>query len=137
MMAGAGRELAIAERTQDPAQRCLAHRDPELLPDPQPGHQNVDGRGEVAGPRAREKAPPLAVWSKVRSSASRRQLRSGGHSLDARRPRGRADFDLGFAFVASGHGSTCVVRERPSAGPLKLGCHFSETLGGAAAHLRP
>src|SRR4051794_5195894 len=34
MMAGAGRELAIAERTQDPAQRCLAHRDPELLPDP-------------------------------------------------------------------------------------------------------
>jgi hypothetical protein len=54
MMAGAGRELAIAERTQDPAQRCLAHRDPELLPDPHrqvfqsPAYDPMDRRHRTA-----------------------------------------------------------------------------------------
>ena len=37
----------------------------------------------------------------------------------------RGDFDP--VFVASGHGSTCVVRGPPSASPLNLTCHFSET----------
>src|SRR5829696_6346476 len=50
---GGGRELAIAERTQDPAQRCLAHRDPELLPDPHrqvfqsPAYEPMDRRHNV------------------------------------------------------------------------------------------
>src|SRR3954471_20875277 len=54
MMAGAGRELAIAERTQDPAQRCLAHRDPELLPDPHrqvfqsPAYDSMDRKHRTA-----------------------------------------------------------------------------------------
>ena len=50
----AGRELAIAERAQFPAQRRLAERDPELLPDPQgeilqpPAHHAVDRRRRAA-----------------------------------------------------------------------------------------
>src|SRR4051812_7962300 len=46
----AGRELAVAERAQFPAQRRLAERDPKLLPDPQgqilqpPAHHAVDRR---------------------------------------------------------------------------------------------
>jgi hypothetical protein len=54
MMAGAGRELAIAERAQDPAHRRLAHRDPELLPDPHrqvfqsPAYDPMDRRDRTA-----------------------------------------------------------------------------------------
>jgi hypothetical protein len=54
MMAGAGRELAIAERAQDPAHRRLAHRDPELLPHPHrqvfqpPAYDPMDRRGRTA-----------------------------------------------------------------------------------------
>src|SRR3954451_10530947 len=50
IVTGAGRELAIAKRAQFAAQRRLAERDLELLPDPQgeilqaPAHHAVDRR---------------------------------------------------------------------------------------------
>jgi hypothetical protein len=53
-VARAGRELAIAKRAQCAAQRRLADRDPELLPDPQgqilqpPANHAVDRRHRAA-----------------------------------------------------------------------------------------
>src|SRR4051794_30776537 len=64
MMAGAGRELAVAESAQNAAHRRLAHRDPELLPDPHhqvlqpPAYDPVDRRDRTALDHRR---PSLAV----------------------------------------------------------------------------
>src|ERR1039457_1075161 len=50
MMAGSGRELAVAHLVQNPAQGRFRGRDPELLPDPldqidqPPAHDTMDGR---------------------------------------------------------------------------------------------
>src|SRR6185436_3531277 len=85
MMAGAGRELAIAHLAQDAAQGRLRERDLELLPDPlhqidqPPAHDAVDGgdrprfdhRGERAAMRGTEPgrlAGRLAVEQAGRSS---------------------------------------------------------------------
>jgi hypothetical protein len=54
MMARAGRQLAIAERAQLTAQRRLAHRNSELIPEPlhqvlqPPAHHPVNGRDRAA-----------------------------------------------------------------------------------------
>jgi len=54
MMARTRRELAIAQRPQFAAQRGLAHRNPELIPDPlhqilqPPTHHAMDGRNRAA-----------------------------------------------------------------------------------------
>jgi hypothetical protein len=54
MMARAGRQLAIAERAQLTAQRRLAHRNSELIPDPlhqvlqPPAHHPMDSRSGTA-----------------------------------------------------------------------------------------
>jgi hypothetical protein len=54
MMARAGRQLAIAERAQLTAQRRLAHRNSELIPDPlhqvlqPPAHHPMDSRDRAA-----------------------------------------------------------------------------------------
>jgi hypothetical protein len=53
MMARTRRELAIAQRPQFAAQRGLAHRNPELIPDPlhqilqPPTHHAMDGRNRA------------------------------------------------------------------------------------------
>ena len=78
MMAGTGRELAVAHGAQLPAQGLLGDLHPELLPDPlaevdeTPAHDPVDGRGRpgldqvgqrlaVLGRQSRNRAGSLAV----------------------------------------------------------------------------
>ena len=65
IVAGAGRELAIAERAQFPAQRRLADRDPELLPDPQgrdPSAASEPRHGSPASGRSRRCSAKAWRW---------------------------------------------------------------------------
>src|SRR5579872_1672630 len=66
VMAGPGREFAIAHLVQDPAQGRFRNRDPELFPDPldqidqPPAHDAVDG-GDRSRFDQRGKGAPMRI----------------------------------------------------------------------------